>query len=734
MLSGIGIITMSKTEQTAHIAADTTTHKTGLMAKLGAHADRLQSWHHKMAFFHVIGRLPSSRAFVVMALLVGLLAAFANFEVRQSQYQTWQNNKQVTFLGDTPLFSTTDASFFLALARTYNETGDARDFFAKRSYPNNKAIKDEIAPQDSLFDFPLFSVLIAKLSPDNSTTSLLTTGNGLIPILGFVTALGILLAFGAAGYWLEGSVAAIGAGLAPTFLVRSAIGRIDTDILNLGFFYAVLGLTIFAARAASWRAAIIWVIAAAIMMNLFFWWYSKAEFGWAFTVGLIWLSAVTSRTWQRPVVLGLIFIFLSGLVFQTVSLSSESSYLKGAVSTGNLIFPSTFTTITELRVVPFDQILTSITESYGLGLAGVLGLVLFAVRHPVLAVVYGPASIFALANFLVGNRTIFYSAPMIWFGVAFLAVMIVRLGWHYAPAIIARYRDGEIAVAAAVIAIIMGGIYSTERVQNYAPNPTFSKEVMRGFAAAENNLPQGSVVATWWDYGYASALFNGYRTFHDGGTQNTPMTHYIARALLAKSQDETYAILQNLADSGMQGISDNSDSFAELEAHILGEVADQTPPIFLVLTEQMGGWMGSISKLGMWDTKNGAPINVKNSPYGPTLIYNELKCQKGQRAEAPICNGMAFDLGLGTIDNNPVLNQVTQAQDGSINMRNPLQDNAYNVVHIANLTDKGTRILLMHQRLAQTSFHQLFHLGEANADLFRLVYDDYPYVRIYALR
>ena len=135
-----------------------------------------------------------------MAALVGMLAAFANFEVRQSQYQIWQDNKELTFLNDTPLFSTTDASYFLGLARTYNETGDALDFLANRSYPNNINAKEEISPQDSMFDFPLFSVLIAKLSPDNSTQNLLITGNNLIPILGFLTALGILLAFGAAGY------------------------------------------------------------------------------------------------------------------------------------------------------------------------------------------------------------------------------------------------------------------------------------------------------------------------------------------------------------------------------------------------------------------------------------------------------------------------------------------------------------------------------------------------------
>ena len=699
-----------------------------------AKMDALASWHHKIAFFSVIDRLPSSRLFILIALLLGLTAGFANYQIRQNQYDVWQSKKDITFLGDTPLFSTTDASYFLNLARQYNETGDVWDFEKTRLYPYRTQLADEAPTLDSVFDFPLFSVLIASFSENNTTESLLKTGNGLIPLLGFVMALGVLLAFGASGFWLEGAVAAIGAGLAPTFLMRSAIGRIDTDILNLGFFYAVLGLTIFAGRARDWRAAIGWVITAALTLNLFFWWYDKAEFGWAFTVGLVWLSAVTSRSWQRPLVLGVLFIVASGLVFKSIGLTADSSYFKDVANTGVLTFPNTFSTITELRVVPFDQILTSITDSYGLGLIGVLGLALFAVRHPVLAVVYGPASMFALANFLVGNRTIFYSAPMIWFGVAFLAVMVARFAWAYAPQALARLRHGELMVMTAITAMMMSGIYYTDRAQNYVPNPSFPKEVMRGFAAAEGNLPQGSVVATWWDYGYASALFNGYNTLHDGGAQTTPVTHYVARALLATSQQESHAILKNLASSGLQGIYDNSETHDGAEAHITGTNYESKSPVFLVLTEQMGDWMGSISNLGMWDTKTGEAINAKYSPHGPTLFYSELRCQAGERANAPVCDGNVFDLEMGTINGQVALRQVTQAEDGTVSGRKILQQKGFNAVHLANLSGIGTRLLLMHNRLAESSFHRLFHLAEIEDELFQLVYDDYPHVRIYALK
>ena len=705
-----------------------------VMQKITAQFDQWQGMHHKYAQFGRIGLLPISGLFAVLALIAVLFAGFANYEVRQSQYEVWQSKKELTHLGDTPLFSTTDASLFLGMARSYHETGDANAFLKKRLTPNYDARLQEAEPRDSMRDFPLLSVLIAHLSPDQSTDALLKTGNALIPILGFVMALGVLLAFGAAGFWLEGAVAAIGAGLAPTFLIRSAIGRIDTDILNLGFFYAVLGLTIFAARAKSWRAAIAWVIAAGLCLNLFFWWYDKAFMGWAFTVGLIWLSFISSRDWRRPVVLAGLFVVISGLLFKGLGIAADNSYLIDGARTGALVFPNTFETITELRVVPFASIMTSIAGSLWLGLVGVAGLALFAFRHPVLAVVYGPATIFALANFLIGNRAVFYSAPMIWFGIAFLALMVVRTGWLYAPAKLKALKHGEFGAVAVITACLLGGVFTEVKIRNYVPNPSFPVEVMRGLAAMEDNLPDDAVVASWWDYGYASLLFNGYDTLHDGGSQKTPVTHYVARALLATDQRETHGILTSLASDGLAEIEANSTSVAALNEALLRGADAKKRPVFLVLSEQMGGWMGSISKLGMWDPAQGAPINVAGSPYGPQLFYTEMSCRLGDDPSIPYCNNQKINLKLGTVNDQPVLSAITRATNGVQSARAPHHEKGMSVLHMADLEGKGTRVLGLHQRLESSSFHKLFHLGTGDPDYFQLVYDDYPFMRIYALR
>ena len=40
---------------------------------------------------------------------------------------------------------------------------------------------------------------------------------------------------------------------------------------------------------------------------------------------------------------------------------------------------------------------------------------------------FGPAAAFALLNFLIGNRAIFYSAPMLWFGFGWMLLTAAKI-------------------------------------------------------------------------------------------------------------------------------------------------------------------------------------------------------------------------------------------------------------------------------------------------------------------
>ena len=92
--------------------------------------------------------------------------------------------------------------------------------------------------------------------------------------------------------------------------------------------------------------------------------------------------------------------------------------------------------------------------------------------------------------------------------------------------------------------------------RTYVPRPTFSKEVLAGFAAVNGQYdPESTVVATWWDYGYASTFLNNLPVLHYGGAVNTATTHFMARAFLDEEQTASFGTMKFLANQGSGGAS-----------------------------------------------------------------------------------------------------------------------------------------------------------------------------------
>ena len=146
---------------------------------------------------------------------------------------------------------------------------------------------------------------------------------------------------------------------------------------------------------------------------------------WISLFALFWMLLVCSRDWRRAVALSILFILLSGVQIGNVG-GSASTYTNESFATGALQFPNVLSTVSEVNKIELYKMLQRMTGSVGLGIIGIAGMVLWAVRHPVYAIALGPLAVFALLNFIVGNRAIFYSAPVIWFGLAFITITTSR--------------------------------------------------------------------------------------------------------------------------------------------------------------------------------------------------------------------------------------------------------------------------------------------------------------------
>ena len=663
----------------------------------------------------------------VFAIVLMLLAVAGNSWSRLQQLYTWQDNPAEMEFNAAPLFSTADAPFFMVQASAIKSGRDFADLQRARNFPNLVEIPANQNIDTAIRSRPLLSVLLAYIAKGNGTSDLLWSGNLMIIVSAGLTALMIAICFGSAGYWHEGAVAAIGGGLSSAYLVRSSIGRIDTDQMNLGFMYLMFGLAVLAGRANSRRSSLLWCIAAGILANIFSWWYGKPELIAMGAIALAWLLVCLQRHFLTTIFGTAIFVSVSGLTFFN---PFESTYLQTFVSAGDFIFPNALETVTEVQTIPFTQVILSATGSIEMGIVCLTGLTLFLVKHPVVAIAYGPLIAFGLLNFVIGNRAIFYSAPIMWFGAAFLMTTTARfIATSVSESGYMPRRDQAATMLATSLALFIAWVNSPT---DYMPRPSFPKPVLEGLASLKSTAdPANSIVATWWDYGYASTFFNALPTFHDGGSQTTPTTHFVATSLLDADQSSSVGKLKFLSTRGHKGITAEKN-LSDLKTQFERAINAPSPDLYLVVTSQMAGWMGSISRMANWNIETGKPITLRGNPNGPLVNFERLNCRLAGYPETLTCSGMVFDLVHGLVNGARALAGWAHSQDGAVVRNRTFNhegDIAVQIVQIGNRIN----VFLMHRQLFESSFNELFYLGQINHPSISLHYDNYPHIRIYKI-
>lgn len=668
-------------------------------------------------------------AYCVTAFVMIVASCFLNISVRYEQGQVWQTAPAIMEINGALTFSTADAPYFLSHASAAKKGMSPQELESKRFFSTSAYSKHLVETRDDI-QRPLLSTVIAYFSKSAEIPDVLNTAHKLTLITAGLTALMVVVAFGAAGYWIEGAIAAVGGGLSSAYIVRSSFGRIDTDQLNLGLLYLIFGLLLLSAKATTPAKKIAFCTLAGFAAYIFDAWYGKPELILIATVSFLWLMLSTRHKLRHAFAYCLLFFsFAPHLIDNPLN----SYYIQETITKSHFILPNTFETITEAQKLSASQILVSATGSVEMGIVCLFGLVLWLVRHPRIAIGYGPLLAFAPLAFFLGNRFIFYAAPILWFGGALLLTTIAR--FVYKRAIEGREdREPGALMHSLVIGSAMLGLLITwtNSPTSYVPQATFPRTIMEGFYSLQNvKDKQNSVVATWWDYGHASLFMNDIPTLHDGGSHNKPTTHFVAKALLSRDQKESVGILQFLATEGVDGIH-LLTSKRSLYEKFQSSDAFESPEIYLVLTNQMSGWMPSISRLANWDIETGEYDPPVDNPSGPILNYMVANCDYRQFPGELYCR-----TGLGILntevhhDQNRLMSWVWSKngiikETKSLNGKAPfiLQSNQYN-------NRLNTHVL--HRDLYQSTFNKLFHLGQIEDKRIKLLVDNYPYFRIYKI-
>jgi len=215
-----------------------------------------------------------------------------------------------------------------------------------------------------------------------------------------------------------------------------------------------------------------------------------------------------------------IVVMLSGISVPNIV---ASSYIQPHYNISRYQFPNSIVMVSEVQSFDISHIFIWFTGYIWLGWFCVLGLLLLAFRHPVIAIAYAPLAGFMLLNLVLGNRAIFYAAPACWFCGAWLFIPLCRAMFvRTMPAFAGLHQQKAGIVAAGMMFLAAYQASPTD----YIPQPSFPKPVMSAFAMLADRVDE-PFVASWWDYGHASRFLNGQPALHDGGGAKVGVTHFL---------------------------------------------------------------------------------------------------------------------------------------------------------------------------------------------------------------
>ena len=99
------------------------------MGSFWSKVNAVEAWHAKLVDRPWLQPLKPTKFVIALIVLSTLIAAGMNWYVRHWQYQVWEQNPEIFYLDDgTPLFTTTDAPYFLGLAKAIKDEGSFETF------------------------------------------------------------------------------------------------------------------------------------------------------------------------------------------------------------------------------------------------------------------------------------------------------------------------------------------------------------------------------------------------------------------------------------------------------------------------------------------------------------------------------------------------------------------------------------------------------------------------------
>jgi dolichyl-diphosphooligosaccharide--protein glycosyltransferase len=497
----------------------------------------------------------------------------------KSTYQYEENGKLYTYMPDI------DPYVYLEYARNYLEKGHTYDEL-KNGTPWNI---HELAPIGSKVNIkdahPYILAYINKIINLFVKTPLMQT-SGFFPII--FMALAVIPAFfiarkfaGNTGGFFAALMIAVNAAITG----RTTWGHADTDAYNIFFPLFIVWMFIEAFDSKNKKKSVILSLAAGFTTAIYSmtwggWWYIFDLVLGAIVIYYIY-SLIKNRTIQKMYSENKINLLSSGIYivssFILITLINSFDAMKQFIA-GPLSFiiiksashanlwPNVYTTVAELNSASLSSIINSIggTLMFLIALVGI-GLLLMKkenkesnVKFSILLILWIFGMIYASTK---GIRFTFV------LGSAFAIAFGISLGLLYQH--LTEWLSSGMSMnktfAKAILLMLFLVLFITPIKTSYstAKNdiPIINDAWYNSLTKIKTESQPDAIINSWWDFGHHFKYLADRAVTFDGGSQNTPMAHWIGYTLLTSNENEAIGILRML-DCG------SNSAFNELDKTI----------------------------------------------------------------------------------------------------------------------------------------------------------------------
>jgi dolichyl-diphosphooligosaccharide--protein glycosyltransferase len=323
-----------------------------------------------------------------------------------------------------------------------------------------------------------------------------------------------------------------------------------------------------------------------------------------------------------------------------------------------------------------------------------------------------------------------YLAPFVGIGVGYLIdVLVDYISGSY------NLKKKFVSLIHVFLIVLLLGVNVLSTKQSYAlvARPKITPGLEADFLRLSEITPEDSWIWTWWDYGTAIQYLSNRAVFHDGQSQTTPKTYFVATTFSASDSRQAYNTILGISSIGLEGISklEKRGFKGEVLRDKLFKGEFSKPlkhPVYWAFTGDEIGKFGWINYFGTWD------FNLKRGINSP--IYQLSGCnmfiEKGKRMLK--CREVVVDLTGGKIyqGSRQVPLRALIVKAGS-NLKREDYNPAGLYVEIVK-GKKGSYVFLLAHQPFRSMFNQMYILRNYDGNYFELVYDDFPTMVLYRVR